>query len=269
MRNIGAIAKITFLEGLRSRLFFALFIVALLVFSGTYTLSYLFPRDVVKVAVDLSLGTTSLIGLILTLFLGTQLLAKDLEKRTIHMVLAKAVSRSEYVIGKFTGLSAMIVCSVALLGGFAALAAWTVDLLTSDAYGVMHWPLFVLSVAAIALMLVLLVSIIFFFSSFASSTFLALGLTSVVYLIGQSVEELKEFLTQGAEGVAVSPVFLKIVTVAYYIFPNLAALNFKTQAAHGLAVPAATIVYAFLYAILYTAIMISAAAWIFRRREFP
>jgi len=269
MRNIGAIAKITFWEGLRSRLFFALFVIALLAFSGTYTLSYLFPRDVIKVAVDLSLGTTSLIGLILTLFLGTQLLAKDLEKRTIHMVLAKAVSRSEYVLGKFTGLSLMIICSVVLLGGFAALATWTVDRLTSDAYGVMHWPLFVLSLSTIMLMLILLVSIIFFFSSFVSSTFLALGLTSVVYLIGQSVEELKEFLTQGAEGLAVSPVFLKVVTVAYYIFPNLAALDFKTQAAHGLVVSPSTIIYAVLYAMLYTAIMISAAAWIFQRREFP
>jgi ABC-type transport system involved in multi-copper enzyme maturation permease subunit len=269
MRNLWPIAWITFLEGLRSRMFFGLFIVALPLFSATYTLSYLFPRDVVKVSADLSLGITSLVGLILTLFLGTQLLAKDFERRTIHMILAKAVSRSEYVFGKFAGMCLIIICAMLLLGGFALLATWTVDWLTSDQYGAIHWSLFLVSLSTITLMLILVASVIFFFSSFASNTFLALGFTLVVYLIGQSTEALKAFLDSGAEGVAISPVFLKIVTVAYYVFPNLAALNFKTQAAHGLAIPFATIVWSILYGVMYTGLMVTLAAWIFRRREFP
>lgn len=269
MSNLWPIARITFLEGLRSRVFFGVFLVALLLFSSTYALSYLFPRDVVKVATDISLGTTSLIGLVLTLFIGTQLLAKDFEKRTIHMVLAKAVSRSEYVIGKFAGLCLIVVCAMAVLGGCAALATWIVDATTPDQYGVIHWLQFGLSLITMTLMLVLLTSVIFFFSSFTSSTFLALGLTLVVYLIGQSVEELKEFLASGAEGVAISPIFSGVVTVAYYVFPNLAALDFKTQAAHGLAIPASTAVWSVLYGAFYTSLMLASAAWIFRRREFP
>ncbi len=268
MNNLWAIAKITFLEGLRSRLFYGLFVLALLLFSSTYTLSYLFPRDVVKVATDLALGTASFVGLILTLFLGTQLIAKDLEKRTIQMVLARAVSRPEYVIGKFSGLSLIIVSSIIMLSGFASLAVWSVDYLTSDQYGTVHWPLFLLSLMMITLMLVVLASIIFLFSSFASSSFLALGLTLVVYLIGQSIEELKHFLESGAEGIDISPVFLKMVQVAYYIFPNLAAFDFKTQAAHGLAVSPAVIAWSSLYGIFYIGVMITLAAWIFRRREF-
>ncbi len=269
MRNLWPIARITFMEGLRSRVFFGLFLVSLLLFSTAYIVSYLFPRDVIKVAADLSLGVTSLVGLILTLFLGTQLLAKDFEKRTIHMILAKAVSRSEYVVGKFAGFCSIIVCSMVLLGGFAMLATWTVDWLTSDQYGVIHLRLFLLSLSTMTLMFILLASVIFFFSSFTSSTFLALGLTVVVYLIGQSIEELKQFLAVGAEGVVASPMFSQIITVAYYIFPNLAALDFKTQAAHGLAVPISTIAWSFLYGLSYTGVMIACAAWIFRRREFP
>jgi hypothetical protein len=107
------------------------------------------------------------------------------------------------------------------------------------------------------------------FSSFASSSFLALGLTLVVYLIGQSIEELKQFLETGAEGIAISPIFLKVVKVAYYIFPNLAAFDFKTQAAHGLAISSSAMTWSLLYGIFYIGVMITAAAWIFRRREFP
>jgi ABC-type transport system involved in multi-copper enzyme maturation permease subunit len=269
MNNLWAIARVTFLEGLRSRVFFSLLVIALLLFSSTYTLSYLFPRDVIKVATDLSLGTTSFIGLILTLFLGTQLISKDLEKRTIQMVLARAVSRSEYVVGKFLGISLIIVSSMLLLSGFSSLAVFSVDHLTSDVYGVVHWPVFLLSLFMITFMLTLLVSVIFLFSSFASSSFLALGLTLVVYLIGQSIEGLKHFLETGSEGIDISPVFLKVVTIAYYIFPNLTAFDFKTQAAHGLAVPPSTVTWSLLYGIFYIGVMITAAAWIFRRREFP
>ena len=269
MRSLWAIAKITFLEGLRSKLFFGLFVIALLLFSSTYILSYLFPFDVVKVAADLSLGTASFVGFILTLFLGTQLIAKDLEKRTIQMVLARAVSRPQYVVGKFMGIAIIIVSSMVLLSGFACLSVWTVDLLTPDRYGNVFWPVFVLSLSMMTLMLILLASVIFLFSSFASSSFLALGLTLVVYLIGQSIEQLKQFLESGAEGITISPVFLNVVRVAYYAFPNLAVFDFKTQAAHGLAVPLSAITWSLLYGIFYIGVMITMSAWIFRRREFP
>lgn len=269
MINLWAIAKITFLEGLRSRLFFALFLIGLLLFSSTYTLSYLFPRDIVKVAVDLNLGIASLVGLILTLFLGSQLIAKDLEKRTIHMVLAKAVSRFEYIVGKLWGLSLIIVVTMALLGAFASTASWTVDHLIPHQYGNVHWPEFGLALGMMVVKLILLASVIVFFSSFTSSTFLALGLTLIVYVIGQSVEELKQFLTSGSEGIAIDPTFLKVVSAAYYVFPNLAAFDFKSQAAHGFAIPMATIGWSVLYGAVYTGVMTLSAAWIFGRREFP
>ncbi|MFZ5864020.1 MAG: ABC transporter permease [Nitrospirota bacterium] len=269
MKNLGAIATITFLEGLRSRVFFGLFLLALALLSATYIVSYLFPRDVVKVAVDLGLGIASLIGLVLTLFLGTHLLAKDLERRTIHCVLTKAVSRSEYIVGKFAGLSLIIVCAMAILGTFAGMAAWIVDRLTADQYGVMHWPAFFVSLGTMTLMLVLLTAVVVFFSSFTSSTFVALGLTLVVYLVGQSVEEVKNYLAAGADGIAISPAFRAIVTAAYYVFPNLNAFDFKTHAAHGLPLAVSTVVLTIFYGVVYTTTLIAAAAWIFRRREFP
>lgn len=269
IRNIVALARITFLEGLRSRIFYGLFLVALISFSSTSLLSSLFIHDVIKVAVDLALGTASVIGLILTLFLATQLLAKDLEKRTIQMVLARAVSRPEYILGKFSGVALIITASMFLLGAFASLAVWGIDQLTEDRYGIVHWPLFLLSLSSMTLMLILLASVIFFFSSFSSSTFLALGLTFLVYIIGQSVEELRNFLSSGSEGIEISAFFTNVAGAVYYLFPNLAAFNFKTQAAHGLSVDFSVVLWSGLYGVFYTAIMITASAWIFRRRELP
>jgi len=267
--NVWAIAAITFLDGFRNRIYFALVVIALLLFSSTYSLSYLFPYDVVKVAIDLALAVTSLVGLILSLFFGAQLVAKDIERRTIHMLLTKAVSRSEYIVGKFAGLVAMIVTTMTMLGALASLAVGSVTWVTSDRYGVVDWPLFLLSLSMMTLMFLVLASVMVLVSAFASNSFLALGLTLVVYLIGQSVEELKYFLESGADGVTVAPIVLMTVKFAYYMFPNLAAFDFKTQAAHALAIQPITVVWPIVSGLIYMAVMLMAASWIFRSREFP
>ncbi len=268
MNKIRAIVWITFLEGVRTRFFYGLFVVALLLFSSIYTLSYLFPRDVLKVAVDLSLGTISLVGLVLTLFMTTHLISKDLDKRTIHMVLVRPVSREQYILGKFLGLAALILTGALLLGGMGLLSVWAVDLATPDPYGVVHPFLFLLSVLMLALMLVLLVAVVFFFSSFSTSVFLALGLTLVSYLVGQSIEELKRFLESGAEHVLIPPALVWLVRIIYYVFPNLSAFDFKTHAAHGLAVPFSTVFWTAWYGVFYIGLMLTFAVLAFRRREF-
>ena len=67
----------------------------------------------------------------------------------------------------------------------------------------------------------------------------------------------------------VSPVTLKVVQAAYYIFPNLSIFDIKTQAAHDLAIPMSYIFWAVSYGLVYTCIVITIASLIFRKREFP
>jgi ABC-type transport system involved in multi-copper enzyme maturation permease subunit len=203
-----------------------------------------------------------------TLFLGTNLIAKDLDKRTIHVVLAKPVSRPEYLFGKFLGLSALIVTSMAVLGAMALASLALADLVTPDIYGVVRWPLVILAVVASTLMLVLLASIACLFAAVTSNSFVTLGLTVLVYFIGQSIGEMRTFLQTGAEGAVVSRTIVWIVEVAYHVFPNLALFDLKSQAAHGIHLDPGYLGWVVVYGAVYTALMIGSAAWLFRKKEF-
>jgi len=56
----------------------------------------------------------SLLGLIVAVFVGTGLVNKEIEKRTV-LVLAKPISRGEFITGKHLGLSAVLALLVAAM----------------------------------------------------------------------------------------------------------------------------------------------------------
>ena len=59
-----------------------------------------------------------------------------------------------------------------------------------------------------------------------------------------------------------------ILTILYYLLPNLSNFGFITEASHGRVVPLATVVSAFVYAVVYIGILLSAAVLIFQKRNF-
>lgn len=269
MTAVWSVAYITFKEGIKTRILFGIFIIALLLFTATTVVITLFMRDIVKVAVDLSLSTVSFAGLLTLLFIGTTLFGKDLDKRTIYMVISRSVSRPEYLIGKFFGIVLLTLSVVVFLGLLSV-----VPVVLSKRYyyypeARFDWWVYGIAVMYIFIKLSVVASIITLFASLTSNSFITMVLSLLVYIIGQSTEEVKMLLASKIEKVEISPVLSYMVDIAYYLFPNISAFDLKTQAAHGLSVSPAYILWTMLYAVLYMAIVVAAGALAFRRREFP
>jgi hypothetical protein len=70
-------------------------------------------------------------------------------------------------------------------------------------------------------------------------------------------------------GIEISKVTIKLVQVAYYVFPNLSLFDIKMQAAHNLSIPASYIFWIVSYGLVYTCLVITLAALVFRKKEFP
>ena len=70
-------------------------------------------------------------------------------------------------------------------------------------------------------------------------------------------------------GIQVSPVTVKAVQTAYYLFPNLSLFDIKTQAAHGISVSYSFIFWTVSYGLIYTCMAITLAAIFFKKKEFP
>lgn len=269
MSGIFSLAYITFKEGIRSRAIFGMFIMVLLMLSAVVTLTNLFMRDVVKVAVDLSLSTTSLSGLLMTIFIGIDLLSKDIDKKTIYMVISRPISRTQYVMGKFFGLSLLVVVAIAFLGIISSLPIYFAGLTYKNPLSIFKWNIYFIAILFIVMKLVLISSVIIFFSSITSTSFITFVLTFATYLIGSTNEVVKGILDAKIEGISISPPMAALIKFVYFVFPNLSAFDLKIQAAHGLAVSMEYCIWVICYWLFYISIMVTGGALIMRRREFP
>lgn len=271
MKTLWPIALITFKEGIRNRAIYGITLFALLLFGATALVAIMVPREVGKVAVDMALSTISFTGLILVLFIGINLMAKDLDKRTIYTVLSRPISRLKYILGKFLGMILLVVVTMSVLSLMAMAAIILLKMTHADYFTRFSWPLIALSVSLTIFMLIVLSAVSFLFASFTSTSFITLVLTIITYIIGSSLSGVKALVESPPQeiGFAVSPVTIKMIQAAYYIFPNLSLFDVKLQAAHGISVSSTFVVWSLLYGLVYITLSITLAALIFRKKEFP
>jgi ABC-type transport system involved in multi-copper enzyme maturation permease subunit len=270
MKVLWPIAYITLKEGIRNRAIYGISFFAFILLGLNMLIANLAPRDVGKVAVDMALSAVSFSGLLVVLFVGINLVAKDLDKKTIYMVLSKPISRSEYILGKFCGIALILVLTIMFISVFAALSLLVLKTGYENFFLRFSWPPVFLAIFFITMALILLSALSFLFASFSSTSFITLVLTILSYLIGRSLSDIKALIESSSiTGAAVSPITVKVVQAAYYLFPNLSFFDIKMQAAHGLPVPVATVFWTVAYFLIYTAMSLTAASLVFRRKEFP
>lgn len=124
-----AIALTSFREALRDRILFAVLGLGALsvVFGlGLGSLSY---AESVRIVVDHGLVTISLLANLIAMFLGANFLYKELELRTLYVLLAKPVARHELVLGKYLGILFTVAVFITLV---AALLLALVTLTATD-----------------------------------------------------------------------------------------------------------------------------------------
>lgn len=268
MKNIIAVAIISFKEGLRQRVLYGILIFALFMMSASVLLSGLFMRDIAKITIDFCLAAISLGGLLVPFFLAVNLLARDMERRTIFTMLSRAISRSQYILGKFGGLALLAVAIVAILSLSAAGAIWASKFLYAEHFFEHLNPVAVITAVLLNLLgLFMFTAVVVLWSCITTSSFLVTLLAVATYIIGQTTEDLVRFMAVPPPGVEISPLVRHSLTAALYIFPNLAAFDFKLAAAHGLMISGREILFLFAYGLGYTTAALCLAIFFFQRRE--
>jgi ABC-type transport system involved in multi-copper enzyme maturation permease subunit len=268
MKTILAVVAITYKEGLRNRILYGVMLFALLIMTFAVLISGLFMRDIGKITLDLCLAAVNIGGLLVPFFLAVNLLAKDIERRTVYSILSRAVSRPAYILGKYAGLLLLTGTIMAILTCAALLATWG----GKAVYGAAYYQSFsiasvLLSVLTSFLGMMMLTACVVFWSTITTSSFLASLLTLFTYVIGQTVEDMVRFMSVTISGVEISPVVQHTVKATMYLFPNLAAFDIKGLAAHGQTLPASEFFFLFLYSTAYVSAVLCLAILIFRKRE--
>ncbi len=268
MKNVLALSLLSFKEGLRYRVLYGILIFAILVMVFAVLISGLFMRDVSKVILDFCLSSVNIGGLLIPFFLGINLLARDLEQHTVFAVLSRPVSRSQYIFGKFGGLVMLTLLIMAILTSVTFTTVLSAKLIYGSRYFATFDPCAVLvSVCLSALAMIILNAIVVLWCTLTTSSFLAILLTIFSYLIGQTVDNVVRFIRADHDQITFSETVKHTVSLSQYIFPNLAAFDFKTQAAHGIFPAAGEISLLLLYSVVYTLTLLTISIMIFTRRD--
>lgn len=253
--NLLSIARNTFRETVRDRILYNLVLFVLLITAAAVFLGELTAGNEARVIVNLGLTTVLFFGAFIAVFVGVGLVSKEIERRTVFAIFSKPVSRGEFIVGKYLGLCLTLLVNVAVMAVGISLALVFVG----------SGQLILSALAAIFLIyleLAIITGIAILFSSFSSPTLSAL-LTFFIFLIGH----FSSALSQIAEsiGSAGAKIFFNSL---YYFLPNFSHFMFVTNAAHA-QLPDGTFVFkAILYALIYIAILLTVAAFIFGRRDF-
>ena len=269
MKNVLLLSYITLKGGIKDRTLFGIFILALALILSIPLLSSFSMRQVAVVACDFSLSITSFIGLLLTIFVGNNLIAKDIDKRSIYTIISLPIKRTEYLIGKFIGLILLLFISIIILSIFSFIAVYFTGLLYPQEINfTISWLNFIIANVFIFFKLIIIASVVFLFSAVATSSFLPLALTIIFYFVSESVEEVKAFIetTTGKERVSLPLIY--VAKFVFYIFPNFEAFNFKQHTIYSLPIDSLNLFYLSAYSLLYSAIIILIAILSFQKREF-
>lgn len=268
MRSVWAVALITLKESLRYKVLYGILISALMVMILSLIISGLFMRDIIKVTLDLCLSAVSIGGLFVPFFITISLLARDIENKTIYTLLARAISRQTYILGRFLGLSMITVLIMGILTGSTLLTAKGATYLYPGHFfeHLTYSPIVVYAIMAL-LGIMVLNSVVFFWCSVTTSSFLATLLTFSTYVVGQSVEDMVHFMSLKNPDVEISSTVQIAVKAALYIFPNLAAFDLKQQAAYSLSFNYQELFFLLLYGSCYIIIMLITSILVFRRRD--
>lgn len=101
-------AKNVFQEVIRDRILYIIGFYAIILAIAFRAIPEFAGTTSNKIFLDFGLATMNVIGLIVAIFIGTGLVNKEIEKRTILVLIAKPISRSEFIASKYLGLSAVI-----------------------------------------------------------------------------------------------------------------------------------------------------------------
>jgi len=258
MKPVGVVALNTFREAVRDRVLYNLLFFALVMMAASIIAGQISIGIEETVIATLGLSAISLIGLLIAIFIGVGLVAKEMDKRTLYALLAKPVRRWEFLLGKFGGLILTLALNTAAMGVglFLALVYVKPTLERGDA------TVFV-AVYFIWLKLALVVALALLFSCF-TTPLLAILFTAGIYIVGLYVQELRNMPLQVEKMSPGMTVFTKWLS---YLLPNFENFNITAMAAHSRPIPGALIAQNTLYAAVYCAILLTAAVLVFSRRN--
>ncbi len=251
--KIKIVAYYTFKEILKSKVLLNVFFMGLGLMLVTYVateFTYGVPH---RITLDVGLGVLSLSSLAISLFLGVTLLSKEIDSRTVYMVVARPVPRYAFIMGKVIGLMGIQVINVILLtlttfiitiilgGEFTPLIFWTIG--------------FILLESLLLLLVVVMISLL-------ANTILSTLLSIIILLLGHSIKD-----AQNLTLVKTQPFLQKLLDFYHFVLPGFYKFNLKDYVIYKASVPSSYLFATLSYGTIYSLFLCTIIIFLFNKKN--
>ena len=261
-QRIWAIALNTFREAVRNKVLAILVLFAIALMAFSLVLGQLSLHEEIRIIKDLGLAGISIFGVIISLFLGVNLLSKELDRKTVYAVIPKPLHRHEFLLGKYLGMVVTMTSLVVLMS--LVLAAFIVM------QGGQHGVIMLRAEVLVLLELLLLMAVAMLFASF-SSPWLSAMFAGSLWVIGRNSAELEAFATGKLEGSSsgrMLELLLEVLPDFRMFFVSGANFDDTVVSVHESFVSWGYVGSAAVYALTYGGLCLFIAVLLFARRDF-
>lgn len=255
VNNVSAIATLVITEIYRRKDFYVLFILTALLTVLTGSVSFFNEEKIVRYLKEICLFLIWISSLVIAITTTARQIPAEKENRTLFPLLAKPVTRSQFVIGKFFGC--WLATGIALLVFYvffsviSASREHTFEFVNYAQAAMLHW--FMLGVVVA---MTLLGSIVFAAPS-SNSTILFVVVTTIL-LLGRHLGKIALQLSEPLQTVVYS---------IYFAIPHLELFDVRDLLVHDWeSIPWLVWAAALGYAAVYAAIFVTIGCVLFRRK---
>jgi ABC-type transport system involved in multi-copper enzyme maturation permease subunit len=269
LKRIAALARLVLLDGLRRHALMGLILLSVAAQAGALLFFDFIPRDIGRASSDFILSLAWLSGSIFLFFHGVQVIALDEERKVIYSLLARPLSRGEYVLGIFCGLAGLLLLLNLLLCGLGFGTLLIIKQLVPPVYfSQFHIVPYLLAWFGLIAMELMLLSVILLFSGLVRGSFPVLLISLSFYAICSGLPVVREAVSQQAakaEGLADLKAMLLWMTA---VFPDFDRLDFKNMIASSAPLPDLSLMLVnFGLTISYVGLFLWLACLVYQRRD--
>jgi Cu-processing system permease protein len=256
MNNVWAVSTVVMREMYRRKDFYVLLILTVLITLILGAVNFFNESHIVRYLKEVCLLLIWVASLVIAITTAARQIPAERESRTIFPLLAKPISRSEVLAGKFLGCwlasGVALLCFYLFFGVISAAreSGWPLGSYLQAV--TLHW--FML---AIVIALALLGSLVF--AAPSSNNTICFVVIGGILLLGRHLHK----IAVGKGGFSEA-----LLTGIYYVIPQLGWFDVRERIVHNwAAVDAVSFLVALAYALAYAGAILYVACWVFRRKR--
>ncbi|HEY1086160.1 MAG TPA: ABC transporter permease subunit, partial [Archangium sp.] len=240
-------------EALRNRVTVVVAVFALVLIALTTVVMNLTVFSLDRVVTDFGLGVMSLLLVSLAVFMSVGMLNRELERRTVFLIVSRPISRSQFIVARYLGMVATLTLLLVAMALVYAAQLWIFDVPAPSSVPA--------AIGGLWCQLLLLCAMGVFFSAISGQVTSAISVVAL-YLIGQWTADLHVIALK------LPPALAALARAGYYVLPNFARMDFKAHAAAGMSVAGRDFVDGLGTSLGWSRLFVLFATVLFQRRDF-